>query len=120
MMPSPLVSTSGVVPPSLNNWKVVPAGKLLDAPKVMLKVSMPVPLLVTTLVKLIVEPGLAGPGSVSPVKVTAAVCVTVKGTVLDVPVLVPLPLLYDVVAVLLMTPGALATSTLTWKDKVPD
>ena len=41
-MPSPFVSSRGVVPSALNNWKVVPAGKLL-VPVEMFRVSDPLP-----------------------------------------------------------------------------
>ena len=105
-MPSPLVSTSGTVPPALYNVKVVPGGKVPVVPTTMLKVSVPVPVFVTVLVKLTVEPGAAGPALMSLESVTAAVCVTVNGTVLEEPVTVVAPLLYDVVAVLFNTPGA--------------
>ena len=82
-MPSPLVSTSGTVPPALYNVKVVPSGKVPLVPTTMLKVSVPVPVFVTVLVKLTVEPGAAGPALMSLESVTAAVCVTVNGTVLE-------------------------------------
>jgi hypothetical protein len=40
---------------------------------------------------------------------------------LDEPVtVVPLPLLYDVVAVLFSVPGAVPAATFTWKLMVPD
>ena len=88
-MPSPFVSTSGVAPSDLNSWKVVPTGKgVAVGSSVMLKVSVPVPVLVTTLVKLTVEPGLALVVAAGPVNVTAAVCSTVNETVPDVPVTV--------------------------------
>ena len=125
-MPSPLVSTSGTVPPALYNVKVVPGGKVPVVPTTMLKVSVPVPVFVTVLVKLTVEPGAAGPGLVSLESVTAAVCVTVNGTVLEEPVTVEPVLrllLYDVVAVLFNTPGAgifVTSLTFTWKVIVPD
>ena len=54
---------------------------------------MPLPLLVTTLVKLTVEPGAAGPATVWPVIATEPACVTVKGVVFDEPVTVVAPLL---------------------------
>ena len=93
-MPSPLVSTSGVVPSALYSWKVVPAGKLLPATRVMLNVSVPLPVLVTTLVKVTVLPAGAGPATVAPARVTPAVWVTVKGTVFDdTPVTLLAPLL---------------------------
>ena len=51
---------------------------------------------------------------------TAAYCVTLKGTVLELPVtVVPAPLLYDSVAVLFSVPGAVAAATFTWKLMVP-
>ena len=66
----PLVSTSGVRPSLLKSWNVVPKGKLVFA-IVMSKLSDPLPVLVTTLVKVTVEP-CGALGTVSPVIETPA------------------------------------------------
>ena len=73
----------------------MPAGNVeLPVARVTLKVSVPLPVLVTVLVKLTVEPGAAGPGSVWPLRVTLATCFTWNGTVLELPgTVVPAPLL---------------------------
>ena len=60
----------------------------------MLKVSVPLPVFVTVLVKLTVAPGAAGPAMVWPVRVTPAPCLTINGTEFELPVtVVPVPLL---------------------------
>ena len=115
----PLVSTSGVTPSLLYRVKLVPAGKLL-APKVTSNVSVPLPVLVTMLVKGTRAPGLAL-ATVEPVRVTPPIWVTVNGTVFDVSEMIaPVPSLKVSVAVLFSTPGATPALTFTLKVIVPD
>ena len=91
-MPSLLVSTSGVTPSDLKIEKVVPAGNVLEVTTT-LKMSLPLPLLVITLVKVTVPPWTAdatswmslavlslSPVAVVPVSlmVTAALCFTLR------------------------------------------
>ena len=78
--PLPLVSSIGVTPSAWNNWKLVPAGKLLVG-RVMSKLSGALPLLRTTLVKVTVLP-CAALATVWPVIVTAGTALTVNAKVL--------------------------------------
>ncbi len=82
-MPLPLVSCSGVRPSAWNSWNVVPGGNglLAGVPKVMSKLSVPLPVLVSTLVNDTLPP-CGELGTVPPVKVRAADWLTVYWIVL--------------------------------------